>query len=149
MNIKIGRKIYNTETATLVCETAQGAYGDSQGFSEKLYKRGPQDYFIFGHGGDQSPYPQPGLFVLSIEDAKAWLIRVAGEEFANTELGIAKATTRTKKAAVETVPEAVAVEDKPAAKKTSSKKAAKADGEVKAEKVKKTSVKKTSKAKAE
>lgn len=94
MNIKIDRKIYNTETAQLVAETAQGAYGDSTGFAEKLYKRGPGDYFLYGHGGEQSPYPQPGLFVLTLEDAKSWMNRVAGEEFTNQELGIVKGSTK-------------------------------------------------------
>ncbi len=107
MNIKIDRKIYNTETALQVAETFQGAYGDSTGFQEILYKRGPGDYFLYGHGGEQSPYPQPALYILTIEDAKSWMTRIAGEAFTNTELGIVKGTTRkaaAKKAApVETV----------------------------------------------
>ncbi|MDD2534844.1 MAG: hypothetical protein PHC86_09135 [Eubacteriales bacterium] len=132
MNIKIDRKIYNTETAELVAETAQGAYGDSTGFEEKLYKRGPADYFLYGHGGELSPYPQPALYVLAVEDARSWMLRVVGEEFANKELGIVKGTTRKAPAvkaektaavkaapAVETAKTPVAKAPKtPAAKKT-------------------------------
>jgi hypothetical protein len=60
MIIKVERKIYNTETAELIAETAQGSYGDSRGFEEKLYKRGPKDYFLYGHGGEDSPYRSQG-----------------------------------------------------------------------------------------
>jgi len=89
MIIKVERKIYNTETAELIAETAQGSYGDSTGFEEKLYKRGPGDYFIYGHGGENSPYPQPGLFVLSDQDARAWLERVSGAEAVDKEFNAA------------------------------------------------------------
>ena len=124
MNIKIDRKIYNTETAQLVAETAQGAYGDSMGFEEKLYKRGPGDYFLYGHGGEQSPYPQPGLFVLALEDAKSWMNRVTGEEFTNQELGIVKGSTK-KAAAKKAAPaEKVEVVVEKAEKKAPAKKAA-------------------------
>ena len=129
MNIKIDRKIYNTETAQLVAETAQGAYGDSTGFAEKLYKRGPGDYFLYGHGGEQSPYPQPGLFVLTLEDAKSWMIRVAGEEFTNQELGIVKGSTKkapAKKAAPAEKAEAVVEKADKKAPKAVAEKAPKA-----------------------
>ena len=125
MNIKIDRKIYNTETAQLVAETAQGAYGDSTGFEEKLYKRGPGDYFLYGHGGEQSPYPQPGLFVLAVEDAKSWMLRVVGEDFTNNELGIVKAPAR--KAAVKKA--APAVQAEKVEKKAPAAKAVKAEAD--------------------
>jgi hypothetical protein len=126
MNIKIDRKIYNTETADLVANTAQGAYGDSTGFAEILYKRGPGDYFLFGHGGADSPYPQPGIFVLTNETARAWLTRIAGEEFANQEFGVAVEVAVA-------APKAKAAAKKPAAVKAE---------EVKAEPVKKAPAKK-------
>jgi len=125
MIIKVERKIYNTETAELIAETAQGSYGDSTGFEEKLYKRGPRDYFIFGHGGENSPYPQPGLFVLSAQDARAWLERVVGAEAVDQEFNGGKKVVKepVKKAAAkkETVAETKAA---PATKKPAAKKAA-------------------------
>ncbi|MDD2459233.1 MAG: hypothetical protein PHQ83_12085 [Eubacteriales bacterium] len=122
MIIKVERKIYNTETAELIAETAQGSYGDSTGFEEKLYKRGPRDYFIFGHGGENSPYPQPGLFVLSAQDARAWLERVVGAEAVDQEFNVARKTVVKKAVAKkETEPE---VKAEPEAKKAPAKKAA-------------------------
>jgi len=122
MIIKIERKIYNTETAELIAETAQGSYGDSKGFEEKLYKRGPGDYFIYGHGGENSPYPQPGLFVLSAQDARAWLGRVAGAQAVDKEFNAArKVVTRKTAAKKEAAPE---IKSEPEAKKAPAKKAA-------------------------
>lgn len=119
MIIKVGRKIYNTETADLIAEIAQGSYGDNWGFEEKLYKRGPGDYFIYGHGGENSPYPQSGLFVLSADDARAWIERVAGPEAVEKEFNavkkvVVKKTAVKKEAAGE-------IKAAPAAKKTSAK----------------------------
>lgn len=114
MRTKIGAKIYDTEKSELIGEQIVGQYCSADGFEERLYRKGPQDYFIYGLGGSLSPYPAETLLNLSLEDATEWMQRILGSERAAeilaadsaelTELSakkVAKAKTKaTTKAAV-------------------------------------------------
>jgi len=85
MNVKIGRKIYDTEKSRLVAQKASGCYGDPAGFEERLYQKAKEDYFFFGQGGSSSPYPQPSIVPVAVAQASSWLAEVAGVETAAAE----------------------------------------------------------------
>lgn len=80
MNVKIGRKVYNTEKSKLIAQKASGCYGDPAGFEERLYEKGKDDYFLFGQGGERSAYPQPAIVPIMIEKAHEWLKGLADKE---------------------------------------------------------------------
>lgn len=83
MRTKIGAKIYDTDKSELIGEQIVGQYCSADGFEEKLYRKGPQDYFIYGLGGSLSPYPAETLLNLSLADATEWMQRILGLERAS------------------------------------------------------------------
>lgn len=101
MNVKIGRKIYDTEKSRLVAQKASGCYGDPAGFEERLYQKAKEDYFFFGQGGSTSPYPQPAIVPVTVAQASSWLAEVSGVDVAAAEFPSAapaplkKATAKT------------------------------------------------------
>lgn len=99
MNMKIGRKIYDTEKSRLVAQKASGCYGDPAGFEERLYQKAKEDYFFFGQGGSTSPYPQPAIVPATLAQAGSWLAEVSGAEAAAAEFPTA-APVPVKKASV-------------------------------------------------
>lgn len=66
---------YNTETAERLQKVISGYYGDRWGYEECLYRTPDGHYFIYGSGGDESPYPEDTIKPLSPEEAAAWLKR--------------------------------------------------------------------------
>lgn len=80
MNVKIGRKVYNTEKSKLIAQKASGCYGDPAGFEERLYEKAKDDYFLFGQGGEHSAYPQPAIVPITVLQAHEWLKGVADKE---------------------------------------------------------------------
>lgn len=86
MNVKIGRKVYDTEKSKLIAQKATGCYGDPTGFEERLYEKAKEDYFLFGQGGELSAYPQPGIVPVTVDQAREWLKDVLGEAAAEAAL---------------------------------------------------------------
>ncbi len=68
----IRKKVYNTETAELVAGRAYSYYGDPAGYEEKLYLTPEGSYFLYGIGGDSSPYPEPTIKAVSKAAAQTW-----------------------------------------------------------------------------
>lgn len=62
-------KVYDTDTATLVAHRAKGQYGDPEGYEEKLCMTPDGLYFLYGIGGNASPYPTPTLRAVSKQRA--------------------------------------------------------------------------------
>ena len=129
MNLKIGRKVYDTEKSRLIAQKANGCYGDPTGYEEVLYQKAENDYFFFGQGGSNSPYPQSTIAPVASEQAKAWLIDVIGASAAAAEFPEFKAAKPAKltvdvKAA--TAAKAADVKAKASAKKPVAEKAVKA-----------------------
>lgn len=79
----IDRKIYNTETATLVAEYWNGlSNSDFRNLSEDLYRTKNGQWFIHGSGGAMTKYSQSNgnsswgssdIILLSPSDAYNWL----------------------------------------------------------------------------
>lgn len=68
------KKVYDTETATVIARAAYGAYGDPAGYEEILYQAPEGHYFLFGRGGAESPYAEEKITAVSKERATAWAI---------------------------------------------------------------------------
>lgn len=69
----IGRKEYNTETATLIKWFTYSYYGDPAGYEEKLYQTPDGFYFLYVQGGADSPYPRENILRLGKDKADQWL----------------------------------------------------------------------------
>ena len=65
-------KHYDTETATQIAKRSHGSYGDPAGYEEILYMTPEGSYFLFGTGGEESPYRDAKITRLSRQKAEAW-----------------------------------------------------------------------------
>lgn len=52
----ICKKVYDTETATIVKKDTFGVYGDPTGYEETLYVTPEGFYFMYTNGGSASKY---------------------------------------------------------------------------------------------
>jgi len=50
-------KTYDTDNATLIKRKAVGVFGDPAGYEERLFRTDDGFYFVWGLGGETSPYP--------------------------------------------------------------------------------------------
>lgn len=69
----IGRKEYDTETATVIKKWTYGHFGDPAGFEEILYQTPDGFYFIYVNGGSMSEHPEEGIYRLSKAKLEEWL----------------------------------------------------------------------------
>lgn len=69
----IRKKIYNTETATVVKKVTSGYWGDPAGYEKTLYVTEEGNYFLYTNGGAASCYPQEDIASISKVNAKKWL----------------------------------------------------------------------------
>ena len=69
----IGKKEYDTETATLVKHFIYGYFGDPAGYEERLYQTNDGFFFVFVRGGEASPYPKEDIHRLAKAKLDAWL----------------------------------------------------------------------------
>ena len=65
MQVKIGKVLYDTETATLLKHTTYSYFGDPCGYEEKVYATPGGCYFLWGKGGENSPYPEERITRIS------------------------------------------------------------------------------------
>lgn len=72
MKKTVCKKEYDTETMTVVKKAAHGVYGDPAGYEEILYVAADGKYFLYGVGGETSPYPAEKLVSLAKAKAAAW-----------------------------------------------------------------------------
>ncbi|MGN0171949.1 MAG: hypothetical protein ACI39E_04105 [Acutalibacteraceae bacterium] len=68
----IRKKVYDTDTAVIVARASYGAFGDPAGYEEILYQAPEGHYFLFGRGGEASPYPEEKIACVSKDRALAW-----------------------------------------------------------------------------
>ena len=68
------RHVYDTKTAEPLGNRAFSYYGDPAGYEETLYKTKGGLYFLWGVGGEESPYDSgEDIRPISAKEAKAWL----------------------------------------------------------------------------
>ena len=73
MTKTICKKVYDTETATLIKKCTYGYYGDPAGYEEILFQTPEGLYFLFVKGGENSPYPEADITRLAKTKVNAWL----------------------------------------------------------------------------
>lgn len=64
---------YDTETSELVAKKTYGAFGDSDGYEESLYKTESGKFFLYTNGGETSPYTKEDIKRMSAAKADEWL----------------------------------------------------------------------------
>lgn len=69
----IRKKLYDTETATLVKAYSFGQLGDPAGYEEDLYQTPEGLYFLHVGGGETSPYPAEDILSLAKAKVKDWM----------------------------------------------------------------------------
>ena len=73
MQKTICKKLYDTETATLIKAYPFGNLGDSNGYEEDLYQTPVGLYFLHVGGGADSIYPTEDIQRLAKTKVKEWL----------------------------------------------------------------------------
>lgn len=69
----ICKKVYDTETATLVKKVTFGYFGDPNGYEESLYQTESGHFFLYTNGGADSKYPVENITRMSADKKNAWL----------------------------------------------------------------------------
>ena len=69
----ICKKEYDTETATLIKAYSFGEYGDPAGYEEDLYQTPEGLYFVYGDGGEESPYSQETITRIAKTKVNEWI----------------------------------------------------------------------------
>ena len=69
----ICKKLYDTETASIVKKNTVGVFGDPCGYEETLYVTPEGYYFLYTNGGADSIYPVESIKRMSAKAVKEWL----------------------------------------------------------------------------
>ena len=69
----ICKKVYDTETSTLLKKVTYGEYGSPDGYEESLYQTEGGLFFLYTNGGAESKYTKEDITRMSAEKKKAWL----------------------------------------------------------------------------
>lgn len=69
----ICKKEYDTETATLIQKYTSGSLGDPAGYEENLFQTPEGLYFLYGVGGEASPYPTEDIKRLAKTKVDEWV----------------------------------------------------------------------------
>ena len=63
---------YDTEKSELVAKYTHGAFGESDGYEESLYKTADGKFFIYVNGGAESIHPEENITRMSAAKADEW-----------------------------------------------------------------------------
>ena len=69
----ICKKLYDTETSTLLKKVTWGEYGSQEGWEERLYQTESGSFFLYTNGGANSKYTKEDITRMSAEKKNAWL----------------------------------------------------------------------------
>ena len=69
----ICKKMYDTETSTLIKKVTHGNYGDPAGYEEILFQTEGGLFFLYVNGGADSKYPKEDIIRMSKEKKTAFL----------------------------------------------------------------------------
>lgn len=72
MKKTINKKVYNTDTAELIDVKIFGEWGDTDGYEERLYQTKRGEYFVYGIGGKDSPYPAESITLVTAKEAASF-----------------------------------------------------------------------------
>lgn len=73
MQKTICKKVYDTETSTLIKKVTFGGFGDPCGYEESLYQTEGGLFFLYTNGGADSKYKKEDIIRMSAEKKNAWL----------------------------------------------------------------------------
>ena len=69
----ICKKLYDTETASIVKKNTVGNFGDPCGYEETLYVTPEGFYFLYTNGGSESKYTEEKITLKYKPYAQKWL----------------------------------------------------------------------------
>lgn len=69
----ICKKVYDTETSTLLKQVTFGYFGSSEGYEERLYQTENGLFFLYTNGGANSKYTKEDITRISADKKNAWL----------------------------------------------------------------------------
>lgn len=69
----ICKKVYDTDTSTLVKKFTFGEYGCPNGYEESLYQTESGSFFLYTNGGAESKYTKENITRMSAEKKDEWL----------------------------------------------------------------------------
>ncbi len=64
---------YDTEASELILKKTYGAFGDTAGYEESLYKTSDGKFFLYTNGGEESPYKKEDIKRMAKAKADEWL----------------------------------------------------------------------------
>jgi len=73
MQKTICKKVYDTETSTLIKKVTFGEYGSPGGWEESLYQTESGNFFLYTNGGASSKYTKEDITRMGAEKKDAWL----------------------------------------------------------------------------
>lgn len=73
MKKTICKKEYDTQTAVLIKKYTYGYFGEPTGYEEILFQTPEGLYFLYGCGGERSPYPNEDITRLAKAKVNDWL----------------------------------------------------------------------------
>ena len=73
MQKTICKKLYDTDTASVVKKVTFGSFGDPAGYEETLYVTPDGAYFLYTNGGAESKYAKEDIARKSKAAAEKWL----------------------------------------------------------------------------
>ena len=76
-------KLYNTDTSSLLASREYGEKASAAWYVESLFRKRSGELFLYGEGGDASPYGSARIVPLTWDDARQWAeSRLPEEEYA-------------------------------------------------------------------
>ena len=69
----ICKKVYDTDTSTLIKKVTYGFFGASDGWEESLYQTESGNFFLYVNGGAASKHTKEDITRMSAEKKNAWL----------------------------------------------------------------------------
>ena len=72
MKKTVCKKVYDTETATVVKKVTSGNFGDPAGYEETLYVTENGKFFLYTNGGAESVYTEENIKRMSAAKAEEW-----------------------------------------------------------------------------
>lgn len=73
MHKTIRKRLYDTDTASVVKKCTVGQFGDPDGYEETLYQTSEGHYFLYVCGGPASPYAEEDIQSMAKAKVKLWL----------------------------------------------------------------------------